>query len=652
MIRPKFVGTVHTVMLFVVLSSAYFANAKLMLYEPFDYYQGGLANQSNWTTFLGRSSPYVHNASLTFPNLTEGIGNHVETGFGLPAAFTAAPEIDTMFSTRGTYYFTGLIQPEINSSVTFHLKTDYQKITAGIGKRPKDANEPILSVSDPENTIFLNDPRPVIADGVTTHMFALKFQNNGEGSKDELYLLVDPDLNVREPNWSQAVLTTRSIDFTEPNAVNGTIGLSNSTWIPGRIDELRLATTWSEAAPSDFAVQEFSWQTTGTSNWGDPANWEPFEVPNDSMAMAFFGDEITAPTQIIVDDRFVVNHIEFNSPFTYTLQDIGSESENAQLNFDAENGNASLAVVQGHHVMDVPTNAERDLHVDIARDMSLSFTKPLNLNGNELIKSGFGSLSIQNELNTGGSALTVSEGTLAAGGTIIGDLNRLGGILSPESLQSRIGKLTINGNDTQGTEAELVIEIAGTAGPGAPGGHDQVWISGSAYLDGKLTIVTDPNFLPAGGSAPGIIGDTFVILQTGPTTVNGEYSEVIGDHLGCGLFYLETYTSTQLTLGTFQALEGDADGDRDIDITDFNIFTTHFGNTEGMTWTEASFDKDFDVDITDFNFIAANFADSGYVPNVSIPEPANLGTLVLGGLLLGVSWWRRMISGNVNYWRR
>ena len=68
-----------------------------------------------------------------------------------------------------------------------------------------------------------------------------------------------------------------------------------------------------------------------------------------------------------------------------------------------------------------------------------------------------------------------------------------------------------------------------------------------------------------------------------------------------------------VTVDLFHALEGDTDGDGDIDIFDFNQVVTHFdplGNTPGNDWTKGNFDGD--VDINDFDQIVRNFSPTGY----------------------------------------
>ena len=63
-------------------------------------------------------------------------------------------------------------------------------------------------------------------------------------------------------------------------------------------------------------------------------------------------------------------------------------------------------------------------------------------------------------------------------------------------------------------------------------------------------------------------------------------------HQGDGLFRNVTYTSTTIQLQNLLALKGDFDGDKD-------------------------------VDITDFNFLAVNFAPDGYGAS-AVPEPSAL----------------------------
>ena len=201
-----------------------------------------------------------------------------------------------------------------------------------------------------------------------------------------------------------------------------------------------------------------------------------------------------------------------------------------------------------------------------------------------------------------------------------------------------IGILGIDGNYTQGPGGNLDIDVTGTTGPG--NGHDAVHVKLTASLDGTLNILTDAAFTPAGGTMPGMIGDSFTILTA--DSITGGFATVTGRHVGAGKFYLPMYNPTNVSLGAFQAQGGDTDGDKDVDITDFNTLATGFDplgvNSATNDWLAGNFDADDDIDITDFNNLASNFMPLGYGgpgdgPG-QVPEPASLILLAAGCLAL------------------
>ena len=191
--------------------------------------------------------------------------------------------------------------------------------------------------------------------------------------------------------------------------------------------------------------------------------------------------------------------------------------------------------------------------------------------------------------------------------------------------------LSIHTNYSQLAEATLEIEVTGTGA--GPGGHDQLVVSGNASLDGTLAIETDAGFTPAVGATPGTIGDQFVILTA--NSVTDTFSTIQGKHLGQGKFYLPMYHATNVTLGVFQSVAGDTDGNRVVDITDFNTLTNHWdphGNhATTNNWTVADFDFDRDIDITDFNLLASNFDPTGYVSKTTMVPTPSTGLLLCVG---------------------
>lgn len=72
-------------------------------------------------------------------------------------------------------------------------------------------------------------------------------------------------------------------------------------------------------------------------------------------------------------------------------------------------------------------------------------------------------------------------------------------------------------------------------------------------------------------------------------------------------------------------LLGDANGDHIVDLQDFGILKANFGLAGG--WAEGNFNGDTVVDLQDFSILKDHFGEH-------FPEPATLGLLLLGGMVM------------------
>ncbi len=198
-----------------------------------------------------------------------------------------------------------------------------------------------------------------------------------------------------------------------------------------------------------------------------------------------------------------------------------------------------------------------------------------------------------------------------------------------------------------GSVARLESELKGTT---AGSKYDQLDIGGSVNLDGTLDLVPLSPY-----TDPGVRGtsDDFVIITAATRsgnfhTVQYEGSPLAADfaadangsfrnHVAGGLFRSVTYTATSVQLQNLLAMAGDTNGDRDVDLSDYNTLTTNFdpvGSAGPHSWLAGNFDADADIDLSDYNWLTANFNPAGYGTS-AVPEPISL-VLVAAGLLIVV----------------
>lgn len=134
--------------------------------------------------------------------------------------------------------------------------------------------------------------------------------------------------------------------------------------------------------------------------------------------------------------------------------------------------------------------------------------------------------------------LDLNGGQLIGNGTFLGPIRNNGGTVAPGFSP---GKITINGNYTQGVNGVLNIEIGGNT-PGT--GYDQIRVNGTAVLDGTLNITLINGYQPTPG-------DFFEIID--PNAVSGAFSQINAP----GLTMQSNYSAAGITLTVL----ADADND-------------------------------------------------------------------------------------------
>ena len=188
-----------------------------------------------------------------------------------------------------------------------------------------------------------------------------------------------------------------------------------------------------------FPDLDVVWKNDGSGEWTccvvpnqSETNWSAThnlfaEVPNSNLHTATFGDVITAGRTVVVDTDVTINQIVFDNTQTYNIAGVASVS----LESNTLPSLALVTVMQGNHQFQVTTNLLSDSTVDVAAESTLSFHNMLNLMGHTLVKTGAGTMYINNVLHTGDGTIDVQQGTVSGVGTLGGDVINDSGIISP-----------------------------------------------------------------------------------------------------------------------------------------------------------------------------------------------------------------------------
>ncbi len=116
-----------------------------------------------------------------------------------------------------------------------------------------------------------------------------------------------------------------------------------------------------------------------------------------------------------------------NASSSYIIAGAGS------VTLQADSGSTNLTVSQGAHEFQARVGVGANTTADVAGGAAITFTNTLSLNGNTLIKTGDGTLSINNNLDTGGSGSVQCQAGTCNGAGTVGDLINSGGVVAPGS---------------------------------------------------------------------------------------------------------------------------------------------------------------------------------------------------------------------------
>lgn len=170
--------------------------------------------------------------------------------------------------------------------------------------------------------------------------------------------------------------------------------------------------------------------------------------------------------------------------------------------------------------------------------------------------------------------------------------------------------LTIGGDFTLQTTATLEVDVAELA-------HDSVDVSGSAVLDGILSVTRAASYQPT-------LGDAFSLLTAADITNN---LTLAGPD--AALFSLAASTATELVLTAVSGLEGDYNNDGLVDAADYTVWRDQLGAPAGTLFNDF---QGAAVGVAQYNAWKQNYGAA--IPASSstqtIPEPTALLLAVVG----------------------
>lgn len=246
-----------------------------------------------------------------------------------------------------------------------------------------------------------------------------------------------------------------------------------------------------------------------------------------------------------------------------------------------------------------------------------------------------GTLELRPTTRVSGDSMIDGNIDLNGGVLIAGDNFPRGTLtVAGQVLARNHGLISIPGNTTLTSPQAIAVQADGLiAGAGTIDGNVEIDSGAFAVesIESTLDVTGTVDLTMASLTVlesyvqdRGTLAGEFALLEVA-AGINGQFDTPanagIPSHMDRGHF-LESISQTadSVTIDIYAALPGDANGDKSVDVSDFNIWNANKFTTVN-DWTKGDFNDDGFVDVADFNVWNANKFTS-FNPNV-VPEPAS-----------------------------
>jgi len=351
------------------------------------------------------------------------------------------------------------------------------------------------------------------------------------------------------------------------------------------------------------------WSSATGGEWTEAGNWITAPGAGAIGMTIGFGQAITGPATVNLDDSVTAGTLLFNNANAYSI------SGNGAIAFAVSNGMAAVTVEQGAHTVAVAVALDDDLNVDPVAGAGLSISGAVTGAG-KITKTGDGTLTLSGSNDyTGGTDVNV--GTLdVAGNSPLGTGNVLldGGKLSASGLEAAVlpNNLTIDDYLTFDTTQPLTLSGDSTATSHtliSKTGTNELTVAGSmkpsSGIAQRLEVNSGSVRFTAGADAvyeSSAIRNSIDFSHSDSTSVNRELMIESGAQVSAQCLYVGYgATSTVSVTGGSLSLSGYAASYNDALIFgaagDSAHVVTHFDVTDGSvyaadnTWWMLGVDK-------------------------------------------------------------